>query len=160
VGRNRRGIIPPPFFPAPLYKCRYHRATNNHYIRVGCLCNQYRTKATVNLTISKDTEIEKARKEIQALIERGILKDAGYRGGDNIKAELQKSGNVKSVDIHGDEAVNINAVEELVTVSITLTEDGYGFEVLRSKYPNLRIQDIYHDDEGIQVKAEYRRPTE
>jgi len=116
--------------------------------------------ATVNATVSKDTELEKARKEIQDLIERGILKDAGYRGGDNIKAELQKSGNVKSVDIHGDEAVNINAVEELVTLSITLSEDGYGFEVLRSKYPGLRIQNIYHDDEGIQVLAEYRRPIE
>jgi hypothetical protein len=34
--------------------------------------------ATVNATISEDTEIEKARKEIQDLIERGILKDAGF----------------------------------------------------------------------------------
>jgi hypothetical protein len=78
---------------------------------------------------------------------------------DNIKAELQKSGNIQNVKIHGDESVNINAVEECVTLSITMTEDGYGFEVLRSRYPGLRIQNIYHDDEGIQVKAEYRRPT-
>jgi len=116
--------------------------------------------ATVNATINEDTEIEKARKEIQDLIERGILKDAGYSGGETLKAELQKSGNVRDVRIHEDESVNINSVEESVTVSITLSEDGYGFEVLRSKYPGLRIQNIYHDDEGIQVKADYRRPTE
>jgi len=112
-----------------------------------------------DLNHSETKEIAKEMSEAH-----NIRVESGYgvdlEGGDNIKAELQKSGNVKSVDIHGDEAVNINAVEELTTISITLSEDGYGFEVLRSKYPGLRIQNIYHDDEGIQVVAEYRRPTE
>lgn len=33
---------------------------------------------TVHATISEDVSTEKARKEIQDLIEKGILKDAGY----------------------------------------------------------------------------------
>ena len=32
----------------------------------------------VEATISEDVSTEKARKEIQELIEKGILKDAGY----------------------------------------------------------------------------------
>jgi hypothetical protein len=80
---------------------------------------------------------------------------------ENLKVELEKSGNVQKVEKIR-EYEGLKGWEKTVVFEVELGLEGYSFEILHSKYPTLKVQDIDkpEDKDTISVFLEVKEVTE
>lgn len=69
------------------------------------------------------------------------------RNSGNLKAELEDSGKVNSVE-KLKEYEGLKDWEKVVVFEVELEPSGYSFELLQSKYPTLEIDDVEINDDG------------
>lgn len=80
------------------------------------------------------------------------------QNAQKLRQELEKSGNVESVEVK-DEYQELKPKYIEQTLEVEFTDKGFSFELIRQKFPTMRVEDIHYNN-GISAILKVHEVTE